>query len=147
MKRRNFVLSSALAGMSISASPTFGFSLKEKKEDPFNLLFAPHFGMFNNSSGPELKDQLKFMADQGFRALEDNGMKGRPLEDQELIAKRMERYDMQMGVFVAHKIYWNEPNLASGKKEKRELFEYFSLFYGGKRECKTFDVVALGRRR
>ena len=29
---------------------------------------------------------------------------------------------MSMGVFVAHKIYWNEPNLASGNKNKREEF-------------------------
>ena len=30
--------------------------------------------------------------------------------------------NMQMGVFVAHTIYWKEPNLASGKKDKREEF-------------------------
>jgi hydroxypyruvate isomerase len=29
---------------------------------------------------------------------------------------------MEMGVFVAHKIYWTEPNLASGDKDKREEF-------------------------
>ena len=29
---------------------------------------------------------------------------------------------MQMGVFVAHTIFWTEPNLAGGKAEGRELF-------------------------
>jgi hydroxypyruvate isomerase len=29
---------------------------------------------------------------------------------------------MKMGVFVAHKIYWNEPNLASGDLNKRSEF-------------------------
>jgi len=29
---------------------------------------------------------------------------------------------MKMGVFVAHKIYWNEPNLASGDLNKRNEF-------------------------
>ena len=28
-----------------------------------------------------------------------------------------------MGVFVAHKIYWQKPDLASGNKEFREEFQ------------------------
>jgi hydroxypyruvate isomerase len=38
------------------------------------------------------------------------------------MAAAMERLGMDMGVFVAHKIYWSEPNLASGKAEWREEF-------------------------
>ena len=34
----------------------------------------------------------------------------------------MSKKNMQMGVFVAHTIHWNEPNLASGKIEKRNQF-------------------------
>jgi hypothetical protein len=34
--------------------------------------------MFENSAGKDVVDQLKFMADNGFTALEDNGMMGRP---------------------------------------------------------------------
>ena len=62
------------------------------------------------------------MYDQGFRSLEDNGMKDRPLSDQERIAKIMNQLDMTMGVFVAHKIYWNKPNLASGDKDLQNEF-------------------------
>ena len=62
------------------------------------------------------------MYDQGFRAIEDNGMKGREISDQERIAKKMEQLGMKMGVFVAHKIYWQEPNLANGDPEMREEF-------------------------
>ena len=32
------------------------------------------------------------------------------------------RSDMRMGVFVAHKIYWNEPNLTSGDENYRDEF-------------------------
>ncbi len=71
--------------------------------DPiFNLQYAPHFGMFQNKAGNDPIDQLKFAADQGFTAWEDNGMKGKSPELQEKIAKTMEDRNMKMGVFVAH---------------------------------------------
>ena len=67
----------------------------------FPLKFAPHFGMFRHRGGKDLIDQLKFAADQGFEAWEDNGMKRRPVEVQERIAKALSRLKMTMGVFVA----------------------------------------------
>ena len=48
--------------------------------EPFNLLYAPHFGMFKESAGEDFVDQIKFMYDAGFRAMEDNGMKGRSVD-------------------------------------------------------------------
>ena len=95
---------------------------KTSKNGKFISKFAPHFGMFKNSAGDDLIDQLKFMADNGFSALEDNGMKGRTIQMQEKIASTMSKLNMEMGVFVAHKIYWNEANLASGDKEYRDEF-------------------------
>ena len=56
---------------------------------PFQLLYAPHFGMFKHHAGEDLIDQLEFVADQGFTALEDNGMPNRPPEVQEKIAAYM----------------------------------------------------------
>ena len=88
----------------------------------FTLDYAPHFGMFEAHAGEDLIDQLKFMADAGFRSLEDNGMKGRSVEVQEGIAAEMARLGMRMGVFVAHEIAWDDPNLASGNAEEREAF-------------------------
>lgn len=84
--------------------------------------YAPHFGMFKNSAGNDLVDQLNFAADQGFTAWEDNGMKGRNTDTQERIARAMSQRNMRMGVFVAHQIYWREPNLASGDADLRAQF-------------------------
>lgn len=78
--------------------------------------------MFRHHAGEDPIAQLEFMADQGFKAFEDNGMAGRPVELQERMVKTMEDKGLQMGVFVAHKIYWQEPNLASGSLSKREEF-------------------------
>ncbi len=88
----------------------------------YNLNYAPHLGMFKNHAGEDPIAQLNFMADQGFKAFEDNGMSGRTVALQEEMAKTMKARGLQMGVFVAHKIYWKEPNLASGDAAKREEF-------------------------
>lgn len=85
---------------------------------PFKLKYAPHFGMFQNLAGPDPVDQLKFAADQGFTAWEDNGMMGRPVPEQERIAKAMRDLGMTMGVFVAH-AEWNNPTYALGGAENR----------------------------
>jgi hydroxypyruvate isomerase len=121
MNRRHFVTSSLAAGTAALGAPAFS-RLQSPSLKAFQLHYAPHFGMFEHHAGPDLVDQVKFMADVGFSAMEDNGMKGRSVADQERIAAEMGRRGMKMGVFVAHTIYWQEPNLASGKADKREEF-------------------------
>jgi hydroxypyruvate isomerase len=87
----------------------------------FKLKYAPHFGMFRHHGGPDLVDQLKFASDQGFRAFEDNGMRGRPIAEQERIAAEMTRLKLQMGVFVATGDF-SKVTFASDKPEVRETF-------------------------
>jgi hydroxypyruvate isomerase len=87
----------------------------------FKLNYAPHFGMFQNHTGPDLVTQLQFFSEQGFTALEDNELPSRPLADQEKIGKTMADLKMTMGVFVATKDF-REPTFAisSYKSEVRE---------------------------
>jgi hydroxypyruvate isomerase len=68
----------------------------------FHLNYAPHFGMFKHHAGENLIDQIKFIADQGFTAIEDNGMKSREKSLQENITREMARLHITMGVFVAY---------------------------------------------
>jgi hydroxypyruvate isomerase len=84
----------------------------------FRLKYAPHFGMFEHHAGKDLVDQLKFGADQGFTAWEDNGMPGRPVAEQERVAKEMARLGLTMGVFVAMGDFQNV-TFASTKPEIR----------------------------
>jgi len=99
MNRRELIQTAVFAGAglaldgmrsSAAAAPT-----------PFRLKYGPHFGMFKHHAGEDLVDQLKFAADQGFTAWEDNGIAGRPVELQEKIAQAMARLGITMGVFVA----------------------------------------------
>ena len=120
MFRRNFLKSSAL-GSSIAFFP-FEKIIYDYPKNKFNLNYAPHFGMFKHSAGEDLIDQLNFMADEGFTAFEDNNLKKRSISDQNKIASTLTKRNLRMGVFVAHSIYWKEPNLASGDIDKREEF-------------------------
>lgn len=126
MKRRQFIKKGALAGSLFSfGGSILGAELLSVSDDAqhkFNLKYAPHIGMFKAHAGEDVVRQLEFMAEQGFTAFEDNEMRNRPLEEQLRMAKAMQRLGIAMGVFVAHTIYWKEPNLASGKKEWRDEF-------------------------
>lgn len=125
MKRRNFIQKTALTSGAISLGGAFSYAHTvepKKMKHNFNLKYAPHLGMFKNLAGEDPIDQLNFMADQGFTAYEDNGMKGRDVVVQEKMAQTMQERGLEMGVFVAHKIYWKEPNLAGGDSAKRKEF-------------------------
>jgi hydroxypyruvate isomerase len=131
MNRRIFMKSSGIAaatallagpsGLAMGRQDVQGAALPLEKHN-FKLKYAPHFGMFENNAGKDLLDQIQFMADVGFRAMEDNGMKDHDVATQEKIAGKMTQLGLEMGVFVAHEIYWTEPNLTSGDKELLEKF-------------------------
>ncbi|MFM1877177.1 MAG: hypothetical protein RLZZ241_43 [Bacteroidota bacterium] len=124
MKRRLFVKTAGLGAAVAGAGPAvLAKSLPNAMENgPFGVNFAPHLGMFKHSAGEDPLNQLKYMADQGFRAFEDNEMRNRPVALQEAMARVMEEHKIQMGVFVAHTIAWSEPNLASGNTDLRKQF-------------------------
>ncbi len=112
----------ASIGLGATQLSAAGKSFFEVKNNSFNLNYAPHLGMFKNLAGDDPIDQLNFMADQGFTAFEDNGMKMRTPELQEKMAKTMTERNIQMGVFVAHEIFWKEPNLTNGDQSLRTKF-------------------------
>lgn len=123
MKRRDFIVKSAIAG---TAASVWGSSTSAREVQapvaPFKMNYAPHFGMFKNHAGDDPIDELKFMADQGFRSLEDNGMLGRPKELQNKIGETLARLGMTMGVFVIDGGDNWKISLTTGKKEFKDTF-------------------------
>ena len=122
MLRRSFLNTSGLVASGMMSTLNFDLLNIFQSSNKFNLKYAPHFGMFKNLAGDNLIDQLNYIADQGFTAFEDNNLKKRTVDFQEKMSKTMQKKGLDMGVFVAHTIYWKEPNLASGDKNKREEF-------------------------
>lgn len=115
--RRSFIQSTTAAGLT-ALLPNVALS----KSQPFHLNYGPHVGLFENSAGPSIVDQIDFAADNGFTAWEDNEMRGRPVAEQKSIAAALQRNDMQMGVFVGADISWEEPGLTTGDAASRAKF-------------------------
>lgn len=124
MKRRGFIKKIGLGGAALGVSgaaslPSFA---KNSAEPRFNMDFAPHFGMFKNSAPGGIFDELRFMADQGFRSLEDNGLLKRSVEDQTKIGNMLSELGMRMGVFVIDGGDNWKISLTTGKEEYIETF-------------------------
>lgn len=150
MDRREALRTLSLAGLGswtgVNVLP--GFSKNPDRTGlEFTLNYAPHFGMFESLAGSDLTDQIKFIAESGFRALEDNGMKNRSVNTQKKIAAEMQRQNMQMGVFVAHTIGWQEPNLTTGDPDLLNHFlrEIKDSIEVAKRVNATWMTVVPGR--
>lgn len=132
MQRRNFLQNGLLAGAStiVGSSVLAGTNdnnpsnveTNTKPEKTFNLNYAPHDGMFKNSGGADFIDQIKYMYDQGFRSIEDNGMTGRSVEQQTKVGETLAKLGMTMGVFVVPKGGNGENTLAAGKQEHLDIF-------------------------
>jgi hydroxypyruvate isomerase len=127
MQRRQFLhqtlFAASATALPFSARAETPPSVNLGAKPNFKLKYAPHFGMFENSAGKDLVDQLKFMHDNGFTAMEDNGMMGRTKEDQTRVGETMAKLGMQMGVFVINFDPWPPKiNLAGGTTEWREKF-------------------------
>jgi hydroxypyruvate isomerase len=123
MNRRNFIaqgMAGASAALSLSTVPAY--ALTHSAGQPFKLNYAPHDGMFKISGGTDFVDQIKFMADQGFRSVEDNGMLGRSTADQERIGKTLSQLGMTMGVFVVDGGDNWKISLTTGKQEFKDTF-------------------------
>jgi hydroxypyruvate isomerase len=131
MERKSFIQSSLLAGASLltsgaaSATSSTNAANQSTASDPgqpFHLNYGTHDGMFRNSAGDSFIDQIKFAYDQGFRAIEDNGMAKRPVEQQQQIGDTLAKLGMSMGVFVLDKGGNGANSTATGKPENLEIF-------------------------
>lgn len=108
----------------MSGAPAFAESLSntQKGGKTFNLNYAPHAGMFENHAGKSFLDQIRFMHDQGFRGIEDNGMLGRSADEQQKIGDLLSKLGMQMGVFVIDGGDNWKVSLTTGQKEFQDKF-------------------------
>ena len=91
MDRRQFIERAAAAAAVLPITSAAG-EAGQSAARSFKLKYAPHIGMFEQSAGKDPLDQIRFMADNGFRAFEDNGMMARTPDLQQamgdLLAKR-----------------------------------------------------------
>ena len=112
----------ALFTSALPASASSPLKGNMPEEKIFKLNYAIHDGMFKNNAGDDFIEQIKFAHSAGFRAIEDNGMMGRPVEQQKKIGDTLAMLGMSMGVFVITSNNWHwKTSLASGKQEWIDL--------------------------
>ena len=135
MDRRAFIAASTAGLASAAAAQGLPPSLPEPApgvhpkirpmrttQPAFTLDYAPHFGMFKHHAGDDPVDQINFMADEGFRSLEDNWMRNRSVKEQDRIAGALRDRSMRMGVFVANNGGFGPPLLTNGNVGSRDQF-------------------------
>ena len=122
MERRGFIRNSSLAGFGLFSGSSLHAQNNVPAAKAFNLSYAFHDGMFSNHAGKDFIDQIKFAHDQGFNAIEDNGMMSRTPEMQSKIGDTLEKLGMRMGVFVITSENWHwKMSLTTGKQEFKDL--------------------------
>jgi hydroxypyruvate isomerase len=124
MNRRKFVHSTigaaaalALAGPKALASPIRAAGLAAGGK--FKLKYAPGLGDFKAHAGDDPIANINFAADEGFTAMFDNGIMGRPVADQELIARELAKRNMKLGPFVLEAEF-GKKTLVTRDKEARD---------------------------
>ena len=127
MERRKFMQQSLLASGALLSSSASVFAKTNDEnvsaaEKPFHLNYGIHDGMFQNHAGKDFIDQIKFAYDNGFRGIEDNGMSGRPEDQQKKIGYTLAKLGKGMGVFVQPGLGNDSNMLASGKADQVEKF-------------------------
>ncbi len=147
MNRRTF-LGSTLAAGAVATLGNVVAGAQQRASAPrrsFKLRYAPHFGMFKDHVGDDPLEELRFMADQGFAALEDNGMASRSVEQQEAIAREMQRLNIAMGVFVAIADFGNPIFVRRGAEARDALVKQMhSAVEVAKRVNATWMTVVPG---
>lgn len=124
MERREFIQKTAFSSGAVLLTGPLVYAAKDNKPEShkFNLKYAPHIGMFENSAGDDPIAQINFMAEQGFTAFEDNWMMGRSVNEQSKMGEALAKNNMSMGVFILDKGGNLANTLAAGKSENVDIF-------------------------
>ncbi len=126
--RRSFIKKASTTGAAIIAAPSLiGFSRGSNQIQakdatvPFKLKYGPSLNMFRQHAGTDPIDNIKFCYDMGFRAMFDNNLMSRPVEDQERIANEMQRLGMELGPFIISAAGSGPPTYVLNSPEIREM--------------------------
>jgi hydroxypyruvate isomerase len=149
LSRRQFIGATTAVAAAMAAYP-IGASAKtiaaRSAPSGFKLKYAPYFGMFEAHAGKDPIDQIKFMADQGFRAMFDNGLMRKDPALQEAIANELSRLNMELGPFVAYADFNVKSFVTQDKEIKAMLADTMKkALETSKRTNAKYTLVVPGR--
>jgi len=121
ISRRNFLGGTVATAVALStAASTKKAAAQSASKGKFKLKYAPSLGQFKHHAGGNPLDRIRFMADQGFLAVFDNGLMRKPPDQQKAIAKELERLGMALGPFVAY-AQFKEATFVKNDKHLRDM--------------------------
>ena len=128
MERRKFLKSAALAGgatlTGLGLSNLEAQDVKPSNAAKFKLKYAPGLTAFSDLVGSrDLIDNIKFIADQGFTAVFDNGFPGKDPATQEKIMNELKRLGMDFGPYVLYADFGTESMVIKNEEKRTMLIE------------------------
>jgi len=135
VSRRTLLAAGAASMLAPTAS---GARERTSNAARFSLGYAPHQGSFASRGG--LIEQIAFAADQGFTAWEDNEASGRPVAEQEQMAKALGSRGMTMGVFVASMPKWAQSRPWLGANDDADRTAFLADIRGAIEVAKRLDA-------
>lgn len=133
MDRRSFLAAGTVASVAaitpgITSNAIAEDTPKKSTSAKFKLKYAPSLGQVRHHAGNDPIDQIKFMADEGFSAMFDNGFPGRSKTQQETIVKELAKHNMTMGPFVLYADFSKKTFVLNNNDVRRMLVE--KMLYG-----------------
>ncbi len=132
LNRRNFLtggaLGAAAAALALEGRPA---AAAPAGKHSFKLKYAPNLGLREDIK--DEIDRLDAYAEFGFRAFEFNGLMSWDFARAEALRRRMDRLEMEMGVFVANPSGWSKSGMVDPAQrpayleEVRKAVEYHKI--------------------
>lgn len=101
------------------------------------MILAPHPGQFTQANKP-FEEQIGFLAQNGFKAIEDNWLRWRTQKEQDELLDALQKHQVHMGTFVPHHIYWDEAGINTQDVDKIKRF--YSEIKSSVQLAKTFGT-------
>jgi hydroxypyruvate isomerase len=115
MNRREFLEIGSAGALALSAAAA-AWGRMSTPVRSFDRNYAPHLGMFRHHAGSEPLEQIRFLADQGFRSIEDTGLRAKSPALQTEIGKELARHAMSLACFTGVADF-GRPTFASGRRD------------------------------
>ncbi len=138
LNRREFLGLGLACGATLVGVPELG-----RRSRRFARSYAPQLGLFVHHAGSDPIDQVKFIADEGFGAVVDGGLRVKSPQLQSRIGDELARRGLAFGPFVGL-AHFGRPTFASGSLEtRRELLRETGLAIDAARRVGGADLIVI----
>jgi hydroxypyruvate isomerase len=115
LDRREFLQIGSVGALSLAA----GAGSAGGNGSRFGRNYAPHLGLFRHHAGVDPLEQIRFLADEGFRSLEDTGLRAKPIALQRQMGRELARRRLSLACFTGVADF-GRPTFASGRPDLRQ---------------------------